>query len=500
MRKTHKKRHSVWFDLVFSTIIFSIILSGIIIIFTSTKNKATSPPKNTSPSVDKVYPILTDTIDSNYPGIKIITKISNDPDAPFALQFPQSSHDSFNTKVQNYTTNIKDRYLAHIADYKAHGGEETGELNISFETFPHHSGFYSFVLLNSTYIGEANGFTEINSFRLNPETGQEITIEDVFEGDEQRLNVVSVFVREILFSDESYKDKLFIEDATLHTEPIWDNFQNFALTNESLVFYFNKYEIAAETAGIPIVSVPLERLNKFVATEFKLNIENNDNDIANDDMLDTQEEDKMTDDYPDKTTKPEIPEEEEKTELPAVKKVALTFDDGPDPRVTTKILATLKKYDAQATFFMLGSRVEYYPEIAKDVINAGHELGNHTWTHPNLTNASIKKINSEITRTSAIIEKVTGTKADIFRPPYGAINKTVRQQTDLPVILWDVDTLDWKHRNANQLLAHVKKSTRDGSIILMHDIHQSTADGLEAVLAYLDGEGYTFVTVSELED
>jgi peptidoglycan-N-acetylglucosamine deacetylase len=180
--------------------------------------------------------------------------------------------------------------------------------------------------------------------------------------------------------------------------------------------------------------------------------------------------------------------------------VALTFDDGPDPKVTTKILATLKKYDAQATFFMLGSRVEYYPEIAKDVINAGHELGNHTWTHPNLTNASIKKINSEITRTSAIIEKVTGTKADIFRPPYGAINKTVRQQTDLPVILWDVDTLDWKHRNANQLLAHVKKSTRDGSIILMHDIHQSTADGLEAVLAYLDGEGYTFVTVSELED
>ena len=348
---------------------------------------------------------------------------------------------------------------------------------------------------------------------MNPETGKEITIEDVFEGDQKRLNKVSESVREILFNDIAYKNKLFIEEATLHTEPHWDNFQNFALTNESIIFYFNKYEIASGTAGIPIVSVPLEQLNKLVANEFKLGI---DNDVAIEDKLDLQEEDKTIDDYPNTTKNPVIPEskddkvteedlaegneEEDKAELPSIKKVALTFDDGPDPKVTTKVLATLEKYDAKATFFMLGSRVEYYPEIAKDVTNAGHELGNHTWTHPDLTNASIKKINNEITRTSAIIEKVTGKKAVLFRPPYGAINKTVRQQTNLPVILWDVDTLDWKHRNAKQLLAHVKKSTRDGSIILMHDIHQSTADGLDAVLDYLHSEGFTFVTVSELED
>ena len=95
MRKTHKKRRSVWVDLVFSTIIFSIILTGIIIIFTSTKNKAISPSENTNNAAGTKFPILTDTIDSNYPGIKIITKISNDPHAPFALQFPQSIHDHF---------------------------------------------------------------------------------------------------------------------------------------------------------------------------------------------------------------------------------------------------------------------------------------------------------------------------------------------------------------------------------------------------------------------
>ncbi len=148
---------------------------------------------------------------------------------------------------------------------------------------------------------------------------------------------------------------------------------------------------------------------------------------------------------------------------------------------------------------MLGSRVEYYPEIAKKVQEAGHELGNHTWNHPDLTKAGVEKVRNEINETSSIIENVTGQKVTAFRPPYGAVNKTVRSQTNLPVILWDVDTLDWKHRDPNQLLAQVKGSTKDGSIILMHDIHQSTADGLDAVLAYLQSEGYTFVTVSELE-
>ena len=122
-----------------------------------------------------------------------------------------------------------------------------------------------------------------------------------------------------------------------------------------------------------------------------------------------------------------------------------------------QILETLNKYDAKATFFMLGSRVEYYPEIAKKVQEAGHELGNHTWNHPDLTKAGVEKVRNEINETSSIIENVTGQKATVFRPPYGAVNKTVRSQTNLPVILWDVDTLDWKHRDPDQLLDTSKR-------------------------------------------
>lgn len=180
------------------------------------------------------------------------------------------------------------------------------------------------------------------------------------------------------------------------------------------------------------------------------------------------------------------------------KKIALTFDDGPHPEITLQILKTLQKYDAKATFFMLGSMVHNYPEVAKEVQLGSHEIGNHTWDHPDLTKTAKEEIRRQISASSDIIEQVTGQRPTAFRPPYGAFNDAVRQQIDLPMILWNIDTWDWKNRNAGLLLANVKEEAKDGGTILMHDIYQSTADGLEAVLAYLQSEGYSFVGVSEL--
>ena len=485
MKKIDNKHHSPSIDIIASIVVLSLVVVSIFLFISISKEKLKPPlaPKSTKVLASTV----TDSIDSKYPGIKIVTEVSNDESAPFALQFPQSVHSSFNEKVNTYIKDAKDNYLNELMENKHLDGDFSGELNISFETFSHHSGMYSFVLVNSTYTGGANGSTEIVSFRLNPETGDQISIEDVFDHDLDRLESVAAAVRETLVNDEAIKDYLLDDEMKLHTKPIWANFNNFALTDDSIVFYFDKYKIADGAAGVPIVSIPIKSINELLTSEFK---------EGKDPILDKKiEKPKKLDDNPD-VDKDE--EESESTDA-TVKKVALTFDDGPDPKVTTHILATLKKYNAKATFFMLGSRVEYYPEIAINVEKAGHELGNHTWNHPDLTKASVKKINKEITSTSSIIEDVTGKKATVFRPPYGAENDFVRAQTDLPSILWDVDTLDWKHRNSDQLLAHVKKNTKDGSIILMHDIHQSTADGLDAVLAYLKSEGYTFVTVSELD-
>lgn len=180
------------------------------------------------------------------------------------------------------------------------------------------------------------------------------------------------------------------------------------------------------------------------------------------------------------------------------KRVALTFDDGPDAKVTPQILATLSKYNAKATFFMVGPNASKNSAIVKKVYEAGHEVGNHTWNHPKLTGLSTANVKQEVDRTSNAIYASIGQYPTVFRPPYGAVNDKVRSVITMPSILWSIDTLDWKHRNADKILASVKASVKDGSIILMHDIHQTTANGLENVILYLQKQGYEFVTVSEI--
>ena len=182
----------------------------------------------------------------------------------------------------------------------------------------------------------------------------------------------------------------------------------------------------------------------------------------------------------------------------AKKRVALTFDDGPDAKVTPQILAILKKYNVKATFFMVGKNASNNPKTAEQVYKEGHEIGNHTWNHPKLTNLAKASVKEEVDRTSNAIYKAIGQYPTVFRPPYGSTSDQVRSVITMPSILWSIDTLDWKHRNADKILTYVKASVNDGSIILMHDIHQTTADGLENVILFLQKQGYECVTVSDI--
>lgn len=500
-RKRHKAR-SVWIDITFSITIVLLTVSALILVFrTENGYTASQPDKKESISL---APIETEQIDSNYPGIKIITKTSNDKSAPFAIQYPQSIHTNFNMEVKNYIDEVQARYLDMIVEKKRFDDKTTGELNISYETMPHTSGNYSFVLLNSSSFSDsASGKMEIRSFHLNPETGKSFSIKDLFEGDSDRLQALASLVRGAIQNDESLKNHLFQSELERYTDPQWMNYRNFAITDDALIIYFDENTIAKSLVGPPIVSVPIESIEELLASTFKTEGKENEIEIADgDSQIETivRNTNVHSDD---KTTGLDAVGEE--SEVPPTvetvrKKVALTFDDGPDPKVTRQILETLQKHDAKATFFMLGSRVEYYPDIVNEMKEAGHELGNHTWTHADLTKLGPERIVKEIEKTSAIIEEVTGQKVEAFRPPYGAVNDAVHNMTGLPIILWDVDTLDWKYRDPTRILQVVKEHVKDGSIILMHDIHQSTADGLDAVLSYLKNEGYDFVTVKELEE
>lgn len=181
-----------------------------------------------------------------------------------------------------------------------------------------------------------------------------------------------------------------------------------------------------------------------------------------------------------------------------LKRVALTFDDGPNPVTTPQVLDILKRYDAKATFFIIGQRIAGQEVLLQKIVAQGNEIGNHTWSHPNLADLSVQEIKQEVTSTNEAIEKAIHKKPTLLRPPYGSTNATVQAAAGMKEIMWTVDTLDWQNHSTAGIMKNVKEQLTPGGIILMHDIHQTSVDALPTVLDYLKAQGYEVVTVSEL--
>ena len=176
--------------------------------------------------------------------------------------------------------------------------------------------------------------------------------------------------------------------------------------------------------------------------------------------------------------------------------VALTFDDGPGA-YTMDLLEFLEENDAKATFFMLGSRVKDRPEAVQKMLEIGCELGNHTTTHPQLTKCNGAEIDQEIEGTNQYINSAAGQEATLLRPPYGSHNGQVRELAGMPIILWSLDTLDWEYRDVEKIKEEMRKTIKDGDIVLMHDIYDTTVQAVKEMIVELKEEGYQFLTVSE---
>ena len=177
--------------------------------------------------------------------------------------------------------------------------------------------------------------------------------------------------------------------------------------------------------------------------------------------------------------------------------VALTFDDGPGKR-TMELLEALEEYSAHATFFVLGTRVEKYPEEIKKMYEIGCEVGNHSYDHEDLSKLKKKGLKKQVNKTNELVSDITGCGVALLRPPYGAISKTMEKQLKMPMILWNIDTLDWKTKDVKKIIKAVTKDVKDGDIILLHDIYSTTIDATMELIPKLLEEGYQLVTVSEM--
>ncbi len=177
--------------------------------------------------------------------------------------------------------------------------------------------------------------------------------------------------------------------------------------------------------------------------------------------------------------------------------IALTFDDGPS-KYTKDIIELLKEYDCNATFFVLGNKVSIYKDTLKYAITLGNEIGNHTYNHKWLSRLDTNNIKEQINKTQNIIKEELNYTPVLLRPTYGSVNKKIRNNTNLEIVLWNVDTLDWKINNSKKIAERALNKIKDGSIILMHDTHKRTYEALKIMIPKLIEDGYQFVTVSEL--
>lgn len=179
--------------------------------------------------------------------------------------------------------------------------------------------------------------------------------------------------------------------------------------------------------------------------------------------------------------------------------VALTYDDGPS-QYTSEILDILGQYGGAATFFVVGSNVPRWSDVLKRTFDMGCEIGNHTYNHTILTKTDVSTIRSQIDGTNAAVQSITGVSPVVMRPPGGNYNSTVSASVGMPIILWSIDTLDWKTRNPLLTQASVLNHVQNGDIILMHDLYSQTAAASRVIIPELRNRGYQLVTVSELSD
>ena len=408
-------------------------------------------------------------------GVEIQSIIEYDP-AYIAVHYPIIESQKINDIICNMITKKLNTFKAQIKGktYKT----EKPEFNITFDSYKYKTELISFKFnIYQILPGQENGDNKVETMTFDLKNEKQILIKDLFIGNNY-LNVLSEKTYTRFINIDIYWNNLKLLQQGL--KPNQNNFNNFILTNDYLELIFNKGQIANKELGILTYKIPIEELNTYLNTDILgKKVDEQEIDLTN----------------PEKVVIPQ----ENLNKLKGKKLIALTYDDGPNNEYTPELLDVLKEEDAKATFFVLGSKAEYYPEIIQRIIAEGHQIGNHSFDHKQFITLSSTQLQSEINKTNNILEEIIGEPPSVIRTPYGEVTDKIKETVDMPIILWDIDTLDWKtNSSADKVYNSIISKAQDGDIILMHDIFPICVQATKRVIERLKEEGYVFVTVETL--
>lgn len=356
------------------------------------------------------------------------------------------------------------------------------ELSIDYDTYKGPNNIVSInynIVKNSSYLAHPDEVILSKVYDLNED--KEIKLDDFMTG--QYLKHISDISEEYFIKDEKYKKGTDSPQFKEAINPSIENYSNFIIKEEKIVFLFPRYTLFSGNLGSASVEIAYSDLKDYINPSLLQDftqIESSNNSAIDKDKV-----------------KPAIviPKRDIDPNKPMI---ALTFDDGPNKKVTLPILDILKEYDSVGTFFILGNRVSGNEDVLRRTLEEGSEIGNHSYNHKQLTKLSDNELAGQIINTQDAVEDATGIKPRIMRPTYGAYNDNLKAKAGMPLILWSIDTLDWKSRNAKMVIDHVVENIKDGDIVLMHDIYESTGEAVKVLVPKLREMGYQLVTVSEL--
>ena len=362
-----------------------------------------------------------------------------------SITYPKTNLSKVDHKIMNYINQQTKILKSNITEFPYLINRS--ELNIDFEYSTFNQRYMNILLKTDYYDGEEQqNYYDLYSILYDLKQKQFLNILDFFSEQEKLFKKIQ----------DSFQKEKGITISNLDS-------LSMIISNDQLIVYYPSDQLYS--ISIPLIEL---NLNLKITTEKK--------------ELDSKELQRVV-----------------STIDPTKPVVAITFDDGPS-EYTKEIIKTLKENDCNATFFVLGNKVEAYQDVIRESIKNGNEIGNHSYNHKWLSRLSEKEIMEQINKTQDILQQTVEYTPTHLRPTYGSVNQRIKNSTNLSITLWTIDTKDWKIKNIDRIVEKAMKDIEDGDIILMHDIFERSSEALKKLIPLLKEQGYQLVTISELEE